>query len=217
MIAPRTVVVAGASGLTGGHIIDCLLQASEYGQVVALVRKPLGRTHPKLREMAVDFEKANDFRVDDVYCAVGTTIKKAGSQAAFLMVDRDVPLQLAKWAIDRGASQYALVSSVSSDPQSGNFYLRVKGQVEEQLNAMRFRAVHVARPSFLLGDRGERRGGEQIGITAAALLQPLLVGGLRKYRSIPAQTVGRALVHAMVQGEQGRFVYHFDQLQELAG
>ena len=130
MNATRTAVVAGASGLTGGHIIDCLLQAPEYGQVVALVRKPLGRAHPKLREMPVNFENADNFPVDDVYCAVGTTIKKAGSQAAFLAVDKDVPLQLAKWAIDRGASQFALVSSVSSDPDSGNFYLRVKGQVE---------------------------------------------------------------------------------------
>ena len=196
--------------------MDSLLESPHYGQVVALVRNPLGRSHPKLRELPANLDGAVDLQVDDVFCALGTTIRKAGSKEAFVKVDKQIPLQIAKWAFERGAKQFALVSSVSADPKSGTFYLRVKGELEAELNAMNFQSVHVARPSFLLGDRKEHRAGERIGIAAAKLLQPFLIGGLRIYRSIESRTVAKALVNVSVQGKPGRFVYHYDELVKLA-
>ena len=216
MSESKTAVVAGASGLTGSHILDALLASPRYGQVVALVRKPLGRGHPKLREIPAGFNGPSDLHVDDVFCALGTTIRKAGSKEAFVKVDKQIPLELARWALKQGARQFALVSSVSADPKSGTFYLQVKGELEAKLNAMNFQSVHVARPSFLLGDRKEYRLGERIGIAAAALVQPLLVGGLRIYRSIESQTVAKALVNASVQEKPGRFVHLYDDLLKLA-
>ena len=217
MSESKTAVVAGASGLTGSHILDALLTSPHYDQVVALVRKPLGRSHPKLRELPATLEGPSDLRIDDVFCALGTTIRKAGSKEEFVRVDKEIPLQIVNWALQRGARQFALVSSVSSDPKSATFYLQVKGELESGLNSMNFQSVHVARPSFLLGHRKERRLGERIGIAAAALAQPLLIGGLRIYRSIESQTVAKALVNASVLGKPGRFVYHFDDLVGLAG
>ncbi len=211
----RTAVVAGASGLVGSHLLETLLASSQYNQVVAFVRRPLNNKHPKLQEFIADVDNFGKLPVDDVFCALGTTIRKAGSQEAFLKVDKDLPLSLARWALLNGAKQFALVSSVRADAASPNFYLQVKGSLEEELSAMSFRSVHLARPSFLLGDRAERRVGEKLGIYAAALAQPFLLGKLRIYRSIEARTVGRALVSAAIAAKLGRFVYHFDELQQL--
>lgn len=211
----RTAVVAGASGLVGTHVLETLLASPQYNRVVALVRSPSNYKHPKLQELPADFDHLDNFPVDDVFCALGTTIRKAGSKEAFQKVDKDLPLLLARWALINGAKQFALVSSVGADAASSNFYLQVKGSLEAELNAMSFRSVHVARPSFLLGDRAERRIGERLGIYSAALVQPFLLGKLRIYSSIEARTVGRALVSAAITAKPGRFVYHFDELQQL--
>ncbi len=211
----RTAVVAGASGLVGTHVLEALLASPHYSRVVALVRRPLNTKHAKLEELPADVDFLVGFPVDDVFCALGTTIRKAGSKEAFLKVDKDLPISFARWALLNGAQQFALVSSVGADAASSNFYLQVKGSLEAELSAMSFRSVHLARPSFLLGKRAEQRIGEKLGIYAAALVQPFLLGKLRIYRSIEARTVGRALVSAAIAAKAGRFVYHFDELQQL--
>ena len=176
MLQTRTAVVVGASGLVGSHLLEALLASPQYSRVIALVRRPLNTKHTKLEELPADVDRLKGFPVDDVFCALGTTIRKAGSKEAFLKVDKDLPLSLAKWALLNGAQEFALVSSVGADAASSNFYLQVKGSLEAELSAMSFRSVHVARPSFLLGDRAERRIGERLGIYAAALVQPFLLG-----------------------------------------
>lgn len=215
MSNPRTAVVAGASGLVGTHLLEALLASPQYNRVVGLVRHPLAIKNSKFQQLPTDVDHLGNFPVDDVFCALGTTIRKAGSKEAFLKVDKDLPLSLARWALLNGATQFALVSSVGANAASENFYLQVKGSLEAELSAMSFRSVHVARPSFLLGERAERRIGEKLGIYAAALVQPFLLGKRRMYRSIEARTVGRALVSASIAAKPGRFVYHFDELQQL--
>src|SRR5258708_2620144 len=179
-----TALILGSTGLVGGHCLSRLLATSHYERVVAIVRRPLP-THPKLTQLVTDFEKLDKLEpcpITDVYCALGTTIKKAGSQEAFRKVDYDYPLQLAEWAIRMGAKQFLLVSSVGADPKSASFYLRVKGELESAVSKLPYEAVHIFRPGVLLGERPETRPMERFAIKVLTACQFALVGGLRKYR-----------------------------------
>jgi uncharacterized protein YbjT (DUF2867 family) len=158
-----------------------------------------------------------DFQgVDDVFCAFGTTIKQAGSQAAFRAVDYDLPMIAARAAKPAGARQFVLVSSIGADSKSTNFYLRTKGELERDLAEIGFTALHILRPGLLLGERREHRAGESVAQKAAPILNLFLRGALRKYRSIPAATVARAMVGAAVQGKPGTFVHTYDEMAALA-
>jgi uncharacterized protein YbjT (DUF2867 family) len=215
-----TAVIAGSSGLVGSHCLEGLLEGGAYERMVALTRRPLDRRHPRLVESVVDFEKLeelNPFPAGDVFCALGTTIRRAGSQAAFSRVDLDYPRIIAERSAAAGARQFLLVSSVGADAASRNFYLRVKGELERAVMALGFEAVHIFRPSFLFGERAERRPGEAAGIPIARALQFALMGGLRKYRPIEAKTVAAAMVAAATEGRPGRHVYHYDEMIALAG
>lgn len=220
MANERTAVLAGATGLVGGHCLQALLRDEAYARVVALVRRPLGEQHARLEQRVVDFEALADDALagaTDVFCALGTTIRKAGSQEAFRKVDHGYTLAVAERAAKAGAQQFLLVSSVGADPATGNFYLRVKGEAERDASALPFAAVHVFRPSFLLGERGERRTGEAIGIAVARGIQGALFGGLRKYRPVEAAAVAEAMVGAARGGQPGRHIYHYDEILRLAG
>ena len=195
----RRALVAGATGLVGSHCLRLLLASRQYEKVVALVRRPLSLNDAKLEQAVVDYDRlaetlpAGSF--DDVYCCLGTTIRKAGSQAAFRRVDFDYPVALAQVARSRGARQFLLVSALGADPASKVFYNRVKGELEDALAAQGFEGLVIARPSLLAGDRPslgqpERRG-ERIGLALSRALGPLLP---LAYRPIDAARVARALL-----------------------
>ena len=214
---PSTAILAGATGLVGIHCLRLALE--RYDSVIALVRKPLALSHPKLIAREIDFERLGTIEIArgaHVYCALGTTIKKAGSEAAFRKVDLDYPRMLGERAAAAGAARYLLVSSVGASAKSKNFYLRVKGELEEALRAMRLESVHFFHPSFLMGQREEHRAGEKFGIALAKMVAPLLAGPLRKYRAIPAATVAAAMLNAAQKNEHGAFVYHYDEMVKLA-
>lgn len=215
----RTALIAGATGLIGSSCLRALLDSLEYRQVIALVRRSSLPKHPRLVECVVDFEKLSALEiapVDDVFCTLGTTIKKAGSQAAFRTVDFEYPLVLAQWGADKGARQFLVVSSVGANAASSNFYLRTKGEMENAVETLGFTAVQIFRPSILMGARPERRLGEAVGIQAARLLEFALAGSLRKYRPIEASTVAVAMVAAAKLAEPGVHIYHYDQIKSLA-
>jgi uncharacterized protein YbjT (DUF2867 family) len=207
----RTALIAGASGLVGGHLLRRLLDEPVYDHVAALGRRPLAVTHPKLTQHVIDFsrvrEAANFPRADDVFCCLGTTIRTAGSQDAFYEVDFLYVHELARTALGYGATQFLLVSSVGANPRSRVFYSRVKGQVEEAVGRLAYRTVHIFRPSFLLGDRAERRIGERIGTALSRAVSPLLVGPFRKYRPISADAVAAAMVRTALAGGSGVHIY----------
>ena len=192
-----------------------LLESPRYNHVASIGRRPLAFGHAKLEEIQSDFGKLPDLPVADIFSAFGTTIKRAGSQEAFRRVDHDYILQLAEWGLRNGAKQFLLVSSVDSDPKSRNFYLRVKGELEADLNALSYESVHIFRPSVLLGSRSESRPLERISQRALVALQWALAGKLRKYRGMPAGRLAAAMVLVAAQQKPGRFVYDYDEISRV--
>ena len=161
----KTALIAGASGLTGGYLLNLLLESPEYSSVIAYVRKSSGLTHPKLKEIVVDWETLQEpVAAEDIFCCLGTTIKKAGSQEAFRRVDYNYPLQLAQLQYRGGSQQFLLVSAMGADAKSSIFYSRVKGELENALQSIGYKSLHIFRPSFIAGPRKESRTGEKIGL-----------------------------------------------------
>ncbi len=215
----RTALLLGASGLIGGHSLALLLQDDVYDEVIALVRKPLSQIHPKLTQHIVNFarlpEHAAWLTAEDVFCCLGTTIKKAGSQEAFRKVDFTYAYQAAQLAVANGAKQFLLVSSLGADANSSVFYSRVKGELEIAVSALPFTAVSIFQPSLLLGNRAEFRLGERLAEPVAKALSFLLVGPFRKYRPIKASTVAAAMIQVAKSQPQGVQVFESDKIQEI--
>jgi len=208
--------IAGASGLVGRECLKLLLD--RYSSVTALVRRPLNITHARLSERRMEFDKLASIELpaqSHVFCALGTTIKKAGSKEAFLKVDFEYPFALARRAAAAGDARYILVSSVDADRSALNLYLQTKGELEGCIRALSLQ-LHIMRPSFLMGDRAEIRRVEKLGIVAARALQFAMLGPLRKYRPIEASTVARAMVAAAMSPGAGNHVYHYDQIRALS-
>ncbi len=212
----RTALLAGATGLVGGHCLAALLASPEYSHVTVLVRRSLGKSNAKLTERIVDFDALDPqdraFAQDDVYVCLGTTIKVAGSKEKFRKVDHDYAVEVAKLAKDAGAGRLALVSSVDANAKSSSFYLRVKGETENDVTALGWTTVVIAQPSFLVGDRAEKRPGEKLAIVAAQSLKFALFGGLRKYRAIEAKSVATAMIDAMISPKTGVRILRYDEL-----
>ncbi len=208
----------GATGLIGGLCLDELLKEDRYGGVIALVRRPLGLSHDKLREVVVDFSRPESYsglRCDDVFSCLGTTTARTPSRQDYRRVDFDIPLAVARAALERGASRLLLVTSVGADAKSSVFYTRLKGELEEAASALPFEAVHIFRPSFLLGDRDEKRPAEKIFLKIIPFLDPLFLGPARVYRSIPAAVVAKAMVRAALEGAPGVAVHQYDAIRAL--
>lgn len=223
MNAGRAVLLAGATGLVGSRVLARWLDDDDGPLVIAPVRRPLGRAHPRLRELVGQWDAgalvaavaSAGIPLVAYACCLGTTIRKAGSREAFLAVDRDLVLALGETARSLGARQALLVSSVGASAQSGNFYLRVKGEAERGLVALGFERVDCLRPGLLLGERSERRRAEGWGQKLAPLTNPLLVGPLRRYRAIRADVVAGALVSLTGRPEPGRFVHEHEALNQV--
>jgi uncharacterized protein YbjT (DUF2867 family) len=213
----RTALLAGATGLVGSHVLEELLADDTWSHVVTVGRRTTERRHEKLEQRIVDLsavEAHGDLPpADDVFCCLGTTIRQAGSQGAFRRVDHDFVLGLARAGVRVGATQFLLVSAIGADPDSRVFYSRVKGEVETAVRALPYRAVQIFRPGLLLGHRTEFRLGERIAMYLAPIAQPLLMGPLRRYRSIRASDVARAMVRTAREAPRGPNVWEYDGMR----
>jgi uncharacterized protein YbjT (DUF2867 family) len=220
LMESKSALLVGASGLVGGHCLRLLLEEPFYTRVVVLVRGPLQVMHDKLVQHVVNFDELESLGkclpVDDVYCCLGTTIRKAGTQEAFRKVDFDYPVKIAALAQHCGASQFLLISSLGSNSHSRIFYNRVKGEVEEAIRKIAFTTFHVFRPSLLLGERREHRAGEQAGAIVMAALKPVMIGHLKKYRAIQASDVAQAMVRVAQMDLRGVNIFESQRIQEIA-
>jgi uncharacterized protein YbjT (DUF2867 family) len=217
---PYKAVIAGASGLIGSYLLEILLKASEYDEVVILVRKATGIKDKKLKEIILDFDKLEDYKNDinghAVFCCLGTTNNKTPDRALYKKIDHDYPVTLAKLAQANGVEQYHLVSSIGADINSSTFYTKLKGETEEDIKTVGLKTLHIYQPSFLKGDRKEFRLMEKILIGLSYIIDPLLIGSLKKYRSIPAKTVAMAMYNESMNKKEGVFIHTSDNIKLIA-
>ncbi len=211
----KTATVIGATGLIGGHLVR-LLQAESSVETIRLpVRRPVNISGNKLAVTLIDFTDPESFKLaidgsDAVFCAVGTTQKKVkGDKEAYRKVDYDIPVQAARFCAEIACERFLLVSSVGADSGSNNFYLKLKGEVEDRVRQQAIRQIAIFRPSILLGDRKESRPGERIGQIAMQALSFLLVGGLKKYKPVEAKEIAAAMIAAAQNGAAGQFVQEY--------
>jgi uncharacterized protein YbjT (DUF2867 family) len=225
-MSPVHIVMTGASGAVGAHALAALLADSRVATVTSLGRRPLSTTHEKLHAVVVDLgdeaalAAAMPAHVDAAICALGTTMKQAGSKAAFRVVDFDAVVAFARAARSRGARRFALVSSMGADASSSNFYLQTKGQAEDAVCALGYDAVHLLRPSILddggaRSARSDSRPGEQLGLVVMRGVAAV-IGRQHRYAPIGVDVVGRAAVRLALDGSaSGRQVHLSDAIHRI--
>ena len=207
-----TATIIGATGLIGNYLLEELLKDDDYDTVRILVRRPLELTHPRLEKKLVDFTDAESFRLalegsDVVFSAIGTTQKKVkGDKTAYRKVDYDIAVNAARFCKLNGCSTFILVSSAGANSKSNNFYLKLKGEVEDAIKAVGLRSVYIMRPSMLIGDRKEFRFGEKIGTPVMKAISFLLPS---KYKPIHGRDVAKAMMSAAKKPDEGSFIWEY--------
>ena len=198
------VLLAGATGLVGAQVLQRLLANPRCSGVVAPTRRALVRTEPKLLNPVLDFAQlatvAQGWQVDAVICALGSTMKQAGSREAFQQIDHGYPLAIAQAAHANGCEVFALNSAAGANPRSPVFYSRVKGQLEQDLRALGFASLTLVRPGLIGGERAERRAGEHLASVVLGALAPVLP---RAWRINPATRIADALVEVVLDPQPG--------------
>ena len=215
----KTALIIGSTGLIGSQLLNLLLDSNDYLKVITFVKRDTGIKHPKLTQHIIDFDKPETYKElvvgDDFFCTIGTTIKKAGSKKAFRKVDFEYPRQFAAFALQNKVQKYFIISSLDADANSGNFYLKTKGEIQDFLKDCNFESVTVLQPSLLLGNRTEFRLGEKVGAFFMKTLSFLFFGNLKKYKPIESETVAKALLKIAQTNNKGFKIYESDAIQEI--
>jgi uncharacterized protein YbjT (DUF2867 family) len=215
----KKAIIFGASGFIGSHLLRLLLDSAEYAEIIAVVRKPLALSDPKLTVLIGDLASlpalAPKLVADEVFIALGTTRKHTPDEAEYYKVDHDYPVQAAAIAKANGTRSVFLVTAVGANAKSGVFYLRTKGEVERDIVALGFEHTHIFRPSMILGQRDESRPREQFFVAIWDLLNPLLMGPADKYRGLTGGDIARAIAHAARQQAGKVRIYHWKEMAAL--
>lgn len=216
----KKAIVFGSSGLVGRQLANQLCELPGYAEIVCVNRKSQKIDHPKYIEIISDMADLSSIsdriKGDEIYCCLGTTIKKAGSQEQFRKVDFDLPIEIAKIALKNKINHMLVVSSIGADKSSGNFYLRTKGEMEAAFLELEIPTQTIARPSMLLGKRNESRFGENVGKVLMKVFSFAMLGKLKKYRAIQAADVAKAMIIIANSEPTSRHIFESDMLQEIA-
>ncbi len=215
----RAAIVVGATGLTGTSLVKQLCENDEYVSVTVIARRELAFTHPKLEVKIRNFDTLEEKDIElaqEVYCCLGTTIKKAGSREEFEKVDFEYPLTIASLAKKRGIPHMLVITAMGANENSPFYYNRVKGKLEHDLIEIGLQRLSIIRPSLLVGEREEVRLGEKVGEQVLKFVKPLLVGPLKRSRSIEASQVAKAMIVIALQEHGTKQPVTVYQSQELA-
>lgn len=208
--------IAGSTGFIGKHLINLLKEDESFTQIDVVSRRPIDLSEKFNVLVNQDIAKQTFDSIDVAFCALGTTIKTAGSQEAFYHVDHNLVIDFAKNAKAAGAKTFVLVSSVGADARSSTFYLKVKGETERDLEAIGFDSLIILRPSMLMGERKEFRFGELIGKGLMTVFNPLMVGPMAKYRGIQGKTVAKAMLRLSKENLTGKHVIEGEKLHAFS-
>lgn len=217
----QTAVVIGATGLIGTHVVQKLLSDDRFTIVRTLSRRPLVFNHPKLQQKIVNFNDLNDFKTklgegDTIFSCIGTTQKNVkGNNKEYKKIDYDIPLQAAKAGVLQGFKKISIVSSVGADAASSNFYLQLKGKIENDIKALPFESVSIFRPSMLLGQRMVKRRFEKILQGSIKFISGFMIGALQKYHSIYAKDVAEAMIAESKQDNTGIHIFEYKEIMHL--
>ncbi len=214
-------VIIGASGLIGRSLVDYLLVSKDYTEVTSLARKKLPVHSSKLKQIIIDFDKLEDYADEingrAIFCCIGSTRRETPDLEDYYKIDHDYPVKMAEIGIKNGVKQYHLVSSIGADAGSSNFYLKMKGETENDIKAFPFKSAHIYQPSVLVGPRTDSTKVERLIIKLMVVFNVFLWGGLKKYRSIEAKVVARAMYkRSLKKNMEGVFVYPSDEIKKLA-
>lgn len=217
---PHKVIVAGATGLVGSLLLEQLLHHHEFSEVLVLVRKQLPFQHEKLKQLVVDFDHLEDYQAqingDAIFSCLGTTRQKTPDLNLYRKIDHDYPVELAKIGAKNSIPQFHIISSIGANSNSFVFYTRLKGETEQDLKKTGLQSLYIYQPSFLTGNRKEKRFGERFGMKLAKLINLFLIGRLRKFQSISAAVVAKAMLNQSLKTNSGIFIYPSDQIKKLA-
>jgi uncharacterized protein YbjT (DUF2867 family) len=196
---PFKVILVGASGLIGKHLLSNLISSDDISEITLLVRNKIGISNPKVVELVINFDEINQYSSiitgDIIYCCIGTTKSKTPDATNYRRIDLEYPLNLAKIGVENGVSQFHVISSLGANSESKNAYLKLKGELEKELKKLNIQSLHIYQPSFLDGNRKENRPLEKIMLPIWKLINPLLLGPFENYRSIQASDVAKAMIN----------------------
>ena len=215
----KTALLFGASGLVGGQLLNQLISNNNYSKIKVFVRSVPQISNPKIEIIETDFNNlANhkeDIKGDDCFFCIGTTKQNSPDKNEYRRVELDVPKDIAQIAKSNSVNSFVFVSSGYADPNSSGDYLKFKGLVEEELKRLSFNKLGIMRPSFLIGDRKEKRVGEKLGIFVFKLLSPLFLGPLKKMKPIQSEKVAKAMIK-ISNGEFKHHVFESNEIVELS-
>ena len=215
----KTALVFGSSGLIGGHLINELIQSDNYNKIKLFVRSDHGSNHSKTEIIKTDFNNLEnhkeDIKGDDCFFCIGTTKKNSPDKNEYKKVELEVPKKIAQIAKSNLVNSFVFVSSGYADPNSSGDYLKFKGLVEEELKRLSFSKLGIMRPSFLMGDRKEKRVGEKVGIFIFKLLSPLFLGPLKKMKPIHSKKVAKAMIK-ITNGDFKQNVFESNEIVEVS-
>ena len=215
----RKAILIGASGLIGSYLLQLILKSSEYSEVLVFSRSPLSISDPKLKQQIIDFDAITRYgsliNADVVFSCLGSTRNKTPEKSQYKKIDMDYPLTFAKLGLEGGVSQFHIITSLDANPESSSSYLKLKGQLEEELKKLPFQSLNIYQPSYLEGVRNETRIIDQLMQPLMRFINPLLTGKLKKYRSIKASDVAKAMFNQSIKDLKGTFVYTSNQIKEL--
>ena len=211
----KKAIVLGSTGMVGSQLVDLLISTTEYAEIITFVRRPSGKTHPKLKEYVVNFDDIQSWsqyiQGDVLFSSMGTTLAQAKSKENQFKIDYTYQYNVAEIASKNEVNTYVLVSSAGANSKSSTFYMQMKGKLDEAVKSLAFKNLIILRPGQLYGDRNENRLGEKIGLSVMFFLNK--IGILSKYKPIHAMEVAKAMLSAVKK--QKSAIYTLDELFEL--
>ena len=214
----KIALIFGSSGLVGGHLLNQLIKDTNYSKIKLFVRSDTKINDQKVEIIKTDFNNLQnhkeDIKGDDCFFCIGTTKQNSPDKNEYRRVELDVPKEIAQIAKSNSVNSFVFVSSGYADPKSSGDYLKFKGEVEEELKRLNFSKLGIMRPSFLLGDRKEKRIGEKIGIFVFKMLSPLFVGPIKKMKPIHSEVVAKAMI-AIAQSDTQQITFESNEISEI--